>query len=662
MEYYNNILCVEAKWLMDSGVMSRENYKLLSWRDDIDVVRRGCRGTSALVAYESMPERFKSKVREIVGDVYKAAGRNDLEPYIEASAEAAAYFEHYRTADGKFLPEERRREYYADAMVLDACGRYIAERKGKRRAMGGRAKRLWEEVAMAAQDLDRQKHPHDLPANARSLERKHRLYKEEGLESLIHKAYRTESKNALKVESEQQRSMMAMLVSDPRNLDNEQVAQLYNTMAKAMQWPTICASTVGVWREKLDNVVYARRRGGSAYRNNKAMQVKRCAPETALTYWTMDGWDAELMYQSKDKNGATTYHHRLTAVIVLDTCCKYPVGYAIGDHETPELIKAALRNAARHTEELFGQMYRTMQLQSDNYAISKMTPLYAQVSQYVTPASAGNAKAKIIEPWFKYFNKKYCQTQWNWSGFGITSKKSLQPNGDFLNKYKHEFPDLEGAYRQLESMILAERAELREKYMEMFDHTPDDRKMVMSTQDYLRAFGERTGQKNLMQGSGLKVTIEGRKMTYDCFDPEFRRYASTRWSVLYDPADRSKALAVNDDGTLQFLLEEKYVQPMALADRTDGDYEQLQRVRDFNAMEDERIKREIGAYQETAEALLADGRKELETLHKLMICDSRGQHKDRRETARLATENPRKRTADIEDAETDTEDAFYDIL
>ena len=50
MEYYNNILCCEAKWLVDSGVMSRENYKLLSWRDDIDVVRRGCRVTSALVA------------------------------------------------------------------------------------------------------------------------------------------------------------------------------------------------------------------------------------------------------------------------------------------------------------------------------------------------------------------------------------------------------------------------------------------------------------------------------------------------------------------------------------------------------------------------------------------------------------------------------------
>ena len=412
-------------------------------------------------------------------------------------------------------------------------------------------------------------------------------------------------------------------------------------------------------RHSLKDLICARRHGARVFHNTRTMQTKRRAPEHPLQFWTLDGWTAELAYK-KDESGGQV--GRLTLEVVLDTCTKYPIGYAIGTGESGELIRSALKEAARETERLFGHKYRTEQLQMDQFAKSAMMSVYEVAGVRVTPAAVGNAKAKIIEPWFKYFNKKYCQTQWNWSGFGITSKKSLQPNGDFLNKYKHEFPDLEGAYRQLESMILAERAELREKYMEMFEATPEERRLPLSTQDYLRAFGERTGQKNLMQGSGLKVTIEGRKMTYDCFDPEFRRYASTRWSVLYDPADRSKALAVNDDETLQFLLEEKYVQPMALADRTDGDYEQLQRVRDVNAREDERIKREIGAYQETAEALLADGRKELETLHKLIICDSRGQHKDRRETARLATENPRKRTADIEDAETDTEDAFYDIL
>ena len=658
MEYYNNILCVEARWLVESGVLTESNYRNLTQRGDIDVARRGCRGTSALVAYESMPERFKSKVKGLVGDVYASARRNAVEDLVEHSAETSAYFESYKTADGKYLPEERRREYYANAIVLEACGRLATNRQAKRRALGGKRQRVWEELARMAQELDRQKYPHSLPANARSLERKWKLYQKSGLESLVHATYRTGQKNAVKVESKEQESIMAMLISDPRNFDNEQTARAYNTMAKTMGWATISASTVGVWRDKLDSVVYARRRGTGAYRNSKAMQVRRSLPETALTYWTMDGWDAELLYQKKGEKG-TTYHHRLTVVVVLDTCCKYPVGYAIGDHESPALIKAALRNAARHTQELFGHMYKTLQLQSDNYQIKHLTPLYSRVAGKVTPAEHGNAKAKIIEPWFRYFNKKYCQTQWNWSGFGVTSRKELQPNGDYLNKYKHSFPTEEEAYGQLSAMIEAERAELREKYMTMCDHTPEDRKMVMSREDYLAAFGERTGRKNLMQGSGLKVTIGGQLMTYDCFDPEFRKWASTRWSVVYDPDNLKEAMAVNDDGTLRFMLEEKYVQPMALADRDEGDWEQLQRVREFNRGEEERIKARIGAYEETAEALL-ESRKELETLQKLMICDSHGQHKDRRNDARRGT--ALKSAAVDTDTDTETEDNFYDIL
>ena len=41
-------------------------------------------------------------------------------------------------------------------------------------------------------------------------------------------------------------------------------------------------------------------------------------------------------------------------------------------------------------------------------------------------------------------------------------------------------------------------------------------------------------------------------------------------------------LAVNEDGTRRYMLSEKYVQPMALAYRKPGDYEQLERVQSFN--------------------------------------------------------------------------------
>ncbi|MGM9817685.1 MAG: hypothetical protein ACI30B_01725 [Paludibacteraceae bacterium] len=633
MQYYNNILTVEARWLIAEGIMTEVNYRNLTNRKDIRIVRRGCRGQESLVDYESMPERFRRKVDAIVKDPYKAVRTNMIEEYIAHSAEASEYFDTFVTGDDRHLPSDKRREYYANAIVMDAIHTLIVNRSAKRRALGGKATRFWEEISQAVQDLDRTRFPHALPANARSLERKYKAYKADGYESLIHKTYIVQNKNAAKVLDDNQISALGVLISDPRNLDNEQVARIYNTLAVQMQWKKITAATVAVWRDKLDNETYARRHGAVAYRSKKAMQVKRSAPTCPLYYWTMDGWDAELMYR-KEENGRTTYHNRLTVVFVLDACCKYPVGYAIGTHETPELIKEALRNAAKHTESLFGQMYRTAQLQSDNYAIKKMMPVYTQMAEKATPAQVKNAKAKIIEPWFRYFNKKYCQLQPNWSGFGVTSRKDLQPNSDFLNKYRKNFPDFEGVCQQIIAFIEAERAELRDKYVSLFNEMPSENRFPLSYDQYLMLFGATTGNRNLLQGSGLNITIGGVKRTFDCFDPAFRNHASVRWEVRFDPDDLSRTLAVNEDESLRFMLEEKYVQPMALIERKEGDYEQLRRVLDFNKKQEKDIAGTLGGYMEHTAELMAHN-KELDTLQKLMICDSRGQHKDQRNKERL---------------------------
>lgn len=636
MQYYNNILTVEARWLIDQGIISRSNYLQLCNRQDINVVRRACAGTPALVAFESLPERFKTKVLQLVPDPYKTARTNAVEDCIEQSAQTAEFFDTYKIGD-KNLPADKRREYYANAIILDGIRTLIANRRAKRAALGHTATRFWDEISECVQALDTKIYPHALPANARSLERKYKKYIDEGCESLIHKAYKVQSRNAAKIADNNQQSALAVLMSDPRNLDNEQVSRLYNMLAEQMQWKKISAATVAVWRDKLDDVIYARLHGATAYRNNKAMQVQRQAPTYPLQFWTMDGWDAELLYQKTNDKNVTVYHNRPTIVVVLDACLKYPIGYAIGDRENPELIKEALRNAARHTAELFGTMYRTAQLQSDNYAIKKMMPTYTGMAEHATPAAVKNAKAKIIEPWFHHFNKKYCQLQTNWSGFGVTSRKELQPNSEFLNKMRHNFPDWDGVCAQLVKFIEAERAELHDGFVARFNEMPEDRRIALPHEQYLMLFGATTGQRNLLQGSGLKVTIGGIRYDYDCFDPNFRAHASTRWEVRFDPDDKRKVLAVNEDETLRFMLEEKYIQPMALADRKEGDAEQLRRVLDFNKRQEDRITNRLCGCMETAAGLF-DGNKALDTLQKLMITDSRGQHKDRRNDARLAIE------------------------
>ena len=252
MEYYNNILTVEAGWMIEQGVMSATNYRNLSNRGDIQVVRRACRNTPALVAYDSMPDRYKKAIVERVGDPRKQARQNVLEGLIEHSAAATTFFEDYMIDDDRHLPADKRREYYTNAVVLDAVKRLIESRNSKRKALGNRATRFWDEISQAVQELDLTKWPHTLPANARSLERKYQRYLAEGFGSLVHKAYQTGSKNAAKVADDNQKAMLVTFMSDPRNLDNEQVASLYNMVAQQMDWKKITASAVAVWRDKCD--------------------------------------------------------------------------------------------------------------------------------------------------------------------------------------------------------------------------------------------------------------------------------------------------------------------------------------------------------------------------------------------------------------------------
>ncbi|MFZ6038654.1 MAG: hypothetical protein ACOYU1_10565 [Bacteroidota bacterium] len=634
MEYYKNILCVEASWMIENRILTKDQYYCMSRRHQLRVVRRACRNTPALVSYESLPERYKLAVREVLGcDPHDAAKRSLIEERIQHNGETATYFDEYELPDGRHLPKETRAEYYANAIVLDAVGRLLADKVQMRKSRGGRIKHNWKEIAEGVQDLDRTKYPHTLPVNYRRLEEKFRQYKKEGLECLIHKNFL--NKNAARVNDEIKESYLVELLGSYSNLDNAQVARLYNMIAGKMGWKKISAATVAIWRDKKGTTIYAGRRGAVAFSNTKAMQVKRKAPSAPLLFWTLDGWDVELLYQ-ETSGGKTTYHHRPTVVVVLDACLKYPIGYAVGTHETPQLTQAALRNAAKHTKELFGNMYRAHQIQSDRYAIKTMMPYYEVLAEKVTPARAKNAKAKIIEPYFNSINRKWCQMLPNWSGFGITSDREKQPNVEYLNRYKTQFPDFEGVCKQVEMIIAREREEKIDRYMELWNELDESKKIILSEESYLLQFGETTGRTILLQPSGLHPTILGQRRDYDCFDLTFRDHASTKWRVMYDPDDLSKALAVNEDETLRYMLEEKYIQPMALAERKEGDSEQLKRVNDYNAEQVKMItERRAKSGTIVREHLSKHNLVESETLKRLLITDSNGQHKQQKNRARL---------------------------
>lgn len=651
---------VYVSWMVDSGMIGTSALKSAIFRGDIEQARRACRGQRAMVFVDNMPLRFRNKVFETLGDIYELMEGSLLD--VEHDAQAAQFYDDYATADARRLPAEKRREYYATACVLNSVTQLVSGINGKRASIGVKKKIDWTRIADGLEKVDRTEFPFKLPANLRSLERKWQAYKKDGYESLVHDNYKTGKGNARKIMDDDQEKALVELLT-VQNWDMEQVAKLYNALADANGWKRVTANTIGNFAKAHATDIHAARHGRNSFRNEVAMQVKRSRPSAPLLFWTRDGWKAELFYRTDEKP-----YNSLTIEVVIDTYCDYPMGYAIADRESVELINEAMRNAVRHTEELFGQMYRVNQLQSDNYGKAGMAEVDREVASHFTPAAVGNAKSKVIEPYFKRLNHDYCALLPNWSGYGVTSRKDSQPNPELVKMRAKVFPTKEECIAQLEAIIRMEREKKRERMMEGFSKLKERHKVAMSRRDYLSLWGEETPTRALLRHDGLLISIGGVKRSYDCFDPAMRRHPSERWAVKYDPQDLGHALAISEDGRLVFDLEEKYRQPMALADRKTGDVEELRRVRDFNReMEEAAIRTVCEASGTVARMISAkkldDGGNPLviegaEAYQKLLLTDRRGRHKDALNDLRCGpTESD---AAHPDTAEEDEDDVFND--
>lgn len=638
MEYYGNRLCISYTELTEN-IMSAGNVRQLTSRGKIDRVRRGCNGTPALFAVDSLPVKYRTEVYKRYPDEQEQAESKPFVEAIEEDGKAIAFYSDYVLDDGRHLPTDKQQEYANNAAVMRAFCLCI-ERANSHRIRQSKPKiKLGEFWSKAAAALPRigDRWPNSLPQNARRLQVKWKEYQKEGYSCFISGMW--QQKHAAKIDTEEKEAVMIYIMANKNNLDSVKVADYYNKVAKQMGWKPITPRTAGEWLKKRDLVTAAGRRGATNFRNERAMQVKRSRPSAAFLMWSLDGWDVELLYQTvkTDAQGRhiTSYSNRLAVEVVLDPCCNYPIGYAIGTHETPELIAAALRNAAQHSKELTGQMLRSNQVQCDHYAIKAMTPLYKIMGDKLTPARVKNAKAKPVEAYFNYLNREYCQRCNNWSGYGITTDPKKQPNSEALNLVRHSFPDFEGVKEQIGAMIATERQRKRTEFMGYIEKLPAERTLPLSKENYLLYYGSTTGNTNAICGGGLRPTLLGVKHEYDTFDISFREHAGEKWTVLFDPDDMGEVLAVNESGTLRYMLQEKYVQPMALADRREGDAEQLQKVFDYNDRLEQYVTDQLADSSKRVEQLIQDNPQLGNVLTRFCLVDSRGQHKLPREQKRL---------------------------
>lgn len=631
-EIKDGVLCIPAKALHEElGVITLPIYNNKEFRKKLNFIQKGGNGRKALIAFDTLPPDLKEKVIEKIGKPTPEDKKSRVEAFYITDERAKLFYETYILEDGRNLDDPQIKEYTANASMLQAIEATVNETIITKMSRGGNKKPNWEAIAQTVASL-KEKLGHSLPENERRLREKIKDYKKGGYEVLIRKS-RYMNKNAAKVDDIKKESVLQEFIANGRNLDNAQIRDIYNAIAKNMGWKSITSATVSKWRGKLKRVTEPGRRGSKHYDNTISMQVKRTRPSAPLYYLTADGWVAELFYQKRNVNGkgdrVTTYHHRLTVVVILDAFNNYPLGYAIGDKESPELIKDAMRNAIIHSKELFGHYCQAWQVQSDNYQKKNLTSFWQTIGDKWTPAKVGNAKSKVIEPYFKDLNRK-CQLMENWAGHNITAKSDKQVNDEWLNKEKKSFPDAAGCRNQIVLLMESERNEKREKYVNAYNALPEDDKLIMSQELFLYKFGRRT-EPNKLEGQGISPRIGGVEHFYDCFDLNFRNHLNERWILHYDPDDLTQALAVAKDNTqLRFMVKEKHLQPMALRDRKEIDTEKLQEIRDFNKLDREDITQRRAEGLELVQELFLTNKEIDGSLVKLLITDSKGQHKDRR--------------------------------
>lgn len=580
MEYLGNILCITGGELILSeknpdGVMSEACYKKLTGRKKINVVRRACYGSPALVEYDSLPARYREAWEARHGDPH---ARRKFAPFAERlheDVEAYNVFTAYTYDGGRKLPGETIVSYCNDAMILNAVRETLevmtAARKAARLSMTGRWEKMLELV-----DSVRADYPNNLPKTAITLKRKYQRYQAEGYMALIHAGFG--NRNRAKVKDKVDQAVLLDILSHGNQLPATVAAETYNLWAASHRAPTITPRTALNYMAEHAVEIDASRRGSKAWADQFDPIVHRIRPTAPLLLVNSDDNDLDLYF----KNGRDNYY-RFKLYVVLDAHCDYILGYAFGDQITNELIREAYRNAMRHIKELTGGYYLWHQTVADRWGLQSDNLLgFFESLATFTPPTAGLARAKVIERSFgtewhnalKHYN--------NYAGHNITARE--KHNSDFAQANLKRRPSIAEAPALIARFIASMRTlewkgsgRSREQvWLDGFRTMEAGRAKRITEEVYLQRFGHRHEFENTVRNTGITVTIGEIRRTYDVPEEIYRQAVGKKIRVIYDPADMSRILVEGD--RLRFIATENVPMPMALADMQPGDRDRLNAV------------------------------------------------------------------------------------
>ncbi len=451
MEYYKNQLCVEAGWLIKESIMTQTQYDNLNRRKQINVVRRACLNTPALVAYDSIPDRFKKNIIEKIGrDPYKAVIQSSLKDFIVPDEKSRKYFRGYIMDNGEHLPEPAQEEYRANAEILNALHHIIIDRAAGRKVINGKLKGIWPRLANAVLNLDKKEFKHTLPPNYRRLQDRYNRFistdnsrfERIGYESLIHGNWC--NKNSEKINDEAKVWMLSRWTSMVERIaTTEQLFDEYNRLAESQEWKQLKSpDTVHhfLYQEDIKPLWWAARYGEQKFKEKFVYQLKTILPTMRDSLWYSDGTKLNYFYQTRDAQGR--FQMKTTSVYeVMDVYSETMLGYHISDTEDYVAQYSAFRMAMQVSQ------HKPYQVSYDNQGghkkleagdfLTKLSHLSIRTKPY-------NGKSKTIESAFGRFQMQILKKDWFFTGQNIQTKRDeSKANLEFIMANKNNLPTLE---------------------------------------------------------------------------------------------------------------------------------------------------------------------------------------------------------------------------
>jgi len=309
--YFDNTLAIEASWLVRENIFSDITYRRLKAESIIKQLQRGGNGRKSLIEYASLPEKFKKKVEDKIGDPRKAQKYSPFRGFLKPDREAINFFADYKLQDGRLLPTETAKEYFTNAMFLNAIGQTYNSTVAFRRASGGSKQGVWLTLTEITAEL-KDEFKHTLPGNELRLKDKFKCYQENGYTSLIHRNFGND--NSRKVNGSIERLILSIYIMNNKPYANMVQAMYLEFLAGKTDFvdvstgeifnrydfynekdQPITISEATVWnyiRDPKNNaIVNSVRNDSHSYNNMNRPHFHRHAPQFSLSQISMDDRD-----------------------------------------------------------------------------------------------------------------------------------------------------------------------------------------------------------------------------------------------------------------------------------------------------------------------------------------------------------------------------------